>query len=151
MKLGTYPATGLDPKLSAAVFAVPEGGVTPPVQGPFGWVILRNAKIIPGQSKTFEEVKDSLKADLVKARAGAKLTDIANAFEDSRGGGTPMAEAATKQGLMLHHVAAADRQGFADRLLGARQVAPFAQQPGQVSQQDRDQRVFLAEHLAGRG
>ena len=89
MKLGTYPATGLDPKLSAAVFAAPEGGVTPPVQGPFGWVILRNAKIIPGESKTFEEVKDSLKADLVKARAGAKLTDIANAFEDARGSGTP--------------------------------------------------------------
>ena len=112
LKLGTYPATGLDPKLSAAVFAVPEGAVTPPVQGPFGWVILRNAKIIPGENKTFEEVKDSLKADLVKARAGAKLTDIANAFEDARGSGTPMAEAATKQGLMLHHVAAADRQGM---------------------------------------
>src|ERR1700704_3118695 len=99
LKLGTFPASGLDPKLSAAVFAVPEGGVTAPVQGPFGWVILRNAKIIPGESKTFDQVRDSLKADLVKARAGAKLTDIANAFEDSRGGGTPMADAATKTGL----------------------------------------------------
>src|SRR5258705_2291534 len=112
LKLGTFAATGLDPKLSAAVFAVPEGGVTAPVQGPFGWVILRNAKIIPGENKTFDQVRDALKADLVKARAGAKLTDIANAFEDARGGGTPMAEAATKQGLMLHHVAAADRQGM---------------------------------------
>jgi peptidyl-prolyl cis-trans isomerase D len=112
LKLGTFSATGLDPKLSAAVFAVPEGGVTAPVQGPFGWVILRNAKIIPGENKTFEQVQDALKADLVKARAGAKLTDIANAFEDARGSGTPMADAATKQGLMLHHVAAADRQGM---------------------------------------
>jgi peptidyl-prolyl cis-trans isomerase D len=112
LKLGTFPASGLDPKLSAAVFAVPEGGVTAPVQGPFGWVILRNAKIIPGESKTFDQVRDAIKADLVKARAGAKLTDIANMFEDARGGGTPMAEAAMKQGLMVRHIAAVDRQGM---------------------------------------
>jgi peptidyl-prolyl cis-trans isomerase D len=94
------------------VFAVPEGGVTPPVQGPFGWVILRAAKVIPGESKTFDQVKDQIKAELVKARAGAKVTEIANAFEDLRGSGTQLAEAAMKQGLMVHHVAAADRQGM---------------------------------------
>jgi peptidyl-prolyl cis-trans isomerase D len=112
LKLGTFNATGLDAKLSAAVFAVSEGSVTAPVQGPFGWVILRAAKIIPGETKSFDEVKDQLKADLVKARAGAKVTDIANKFEDERGGGAPLAEAAMKQGLALHHVAAVDRQGM---------------------------------------
>ena len=112
LKLGTFASGGLDPKLSAAVFAVPEGGVTPPVQGPFGWVILRAAKVIPGENKSFDQVKDQIKADLVKARAGAKVTDIANAFEDSRGSGTPLAEAAMKQGLMVHHIAAVDRQGM---------------------------------------
>jgi peptidyl-prolyl cis-trans isomerase D len=85
--------------------------VTPPVQGPFGWVILRAAKVIPGENKSFDQARDQIKADLVKARAGAKVTDIANAFEDSRGSGTPLADAATKQGLMVHHVAAVDRQG----------------------------------------
>src|ERR1700680_1119823 len=112
LKLGTFAPNGLDPKLSAAVFAVPEGGVTPPVQGPFGWVILRAAKIIPGENKSFDQVKDQIKADLVKARAGAKVTDIANAFEDARGSGTPLAEAAMKQGLMVHHIAAIDHQGM---------------------------------------
>jgi peptidyl-prolyl cis-trans isomerase D len=112
LKLGTFTATGLDPKLSAAVFAVPEGGVTPPVQGPFGWVILRAAKVIPGESKSFDQVKDQIKAELVKARAGAKVTDIANAFEDLRGSGTQLAEAAVKQGLMVRHVPAADREGM---------------------------------------
>ena len=105
-------ATGLDPKLSAAVFAVPEGGVTAPVQGPFGWVILRAAKVIPGEKKSFDQVKDEIKADLVKARAGAKLTEIANKFEDERGSGASLAEAAMKQGLTVHHVAAADRKGM---------------------------------------
>jgi peptidyl-prolyl cis-trans isomerase D len=112
VKLGNFAAAGLDPKLSAAVFAVPEGGVTPPVQGPFGWVILRAAKVTPGEMKSFEDVKDAIKTDLVKARASAKLTEIANALEDSRGSGAPLEEAAMKQGLTVHHVAAVDRQGM---------------------------------------
>ena len=103
---------GLDSRLSKAVFSVPEGGVTPPVQGPFGWVILRAAKVAPGENKTFDQVKDQIKADLVKARATAKVTDIANAFEDARGGGAQLAQAAAKQSLMVHHVAAVDRQGM---------------------------------------
>jgi peptidyl-prolyl cis-trans isomerase D len=113
LKLGTFSAgAGLDPRLSSAVFAVPEGGVTAPVQGPFGWVILRAAKVTPGQSRTFEEVKDQLKADLVKARAAAKVTDLANKFEDTRGGGATLADSAMKDGLTLKHVASVDRQGM---------------------------------------
>jgi peptidyl-prolyl cis-trans isomerase D len=112
VKLGTLAANGLDAKLSTAVFAVPEGGVTPPVQGPFGWVILHAAKVIPGEMKTFDQVKDELKANLVKARVGAKLTEIANKFEDERGSGDTLAEAAMKEGLTVRHVAAVDRQGM---------------------------------------
>jgi peptidyl-prolyl cis-trans isomerase D len=112
LKLGTVAATGLDPKLSAPVFAVAEGNVTAPVQGPFGWVILRAAKVIPGEMKSFDQVKDEIKANLVKARTGAKLTEIANKLEDERGSGGSLAEAAMKQGLSLHHVAAVDRKGM---------------------------------------
>ena len=112
LKLGTFTAAGIDPKLSTAVFAVPEGGVTAPVQGPFGWVILHAAKVTPGEEKSFDDVKDLIKADLVKARAAAKLTDIANMFEDERGSGANLDEAAKKLGLTVHHIAAADRQGM---------------------------------------
>jgi peptidyl-prolyl cis-trans isomerase D len=112
VKLGTLPATGLDPKLSAAVFAVPEGGVTAPVQGPFGWVILHAAKVIPGEMKSFDQVKDEIKTNLVKARVGAKLTEVANKLEDDRGSGDTLPEAAMKEGLSIHHVANVDRQGM---------------------------------------
>jgi len=111
LKLGTFAANGLDPKLSAAVFAVPQDGVTGPVQGPFGWVILHAAKVVPGEMKSFDQVKDEIKATLVKARTGAKLTEIANKFEDVRGSGTSLEDAAMKQGLTVHKVAAVDRQG----------------------------------------
>ena len=112
VKLGTLPATGLDPKLSAAVFAIPEGGVTAPVQGPFGWVILHAAKVIPGEMKSFDQVKDEIKTNLVKARVGAKLTEVANKLEDDRGSGDTLPEAAMKEGLSIHHVANVDRQGM---------------------------------------
>lgn len=114
LTLGTFAAgaTGLDPRLSKAVFAVPEGGVTPPVQGPFGWVILRAAKVIPGENKSFDEVKDQIKADLLKGRAAGKVADMANAFEDARGGGASLEQAAAKQGLTVQHIAAVDRQGI---------------------------------------
>jgi len=112
VKLGTFEATRMDPRLSAVAFKVPDGGVTDPVQGPFGWVILRAAKVIPGESKTFDDVKDQIKAELVKARAGAKLADVANAFEDQRGSGAPITDVAMKLGLTVRHVVAADRNGM---------------------------------------
>jgi len=112
LKLGTFAADGLDPRLSAAVFAVPEGGVTAPVQGPFGWVILRAAKVIPAESQTFDQVQDRLRADLIVARAGAKVTDIANTLEDERASGAMLDEAAMKVGLAVRQIAGVDRQGM---------------------------------------
>ena len=112
LKLGTVAAAALDPKLSAPVFAVAEGAVTAPVQGPFGWVILRAAKVIPGETKTFDQVKEEIKTGLAKARVGAKLTEVANKLEDERGSGGSLDEAAMKMGLTVHHIAAADRMGL---------------------------------------
>jgi peptidyl-prolyl cis-trans isomerase D len=112
IKLGTFTQAQMDPKLATAAFAVPEGGVTQPVQGPFGWVLLRAAKVTPGENKTFDEVKDQIKADLIKARAAGKVTDLANAFEDARGGGATLEEAAKKIGVPVTHIAAVDAQGM---------------------------------------
>ena len=112
VKLGTFPASGLAPALSQAVFAVPEGGVTAPVQGPFGWVILKAAHVTPGESKSFDELKDAIKAGLAKAKAAGKMADLANAFEDARAGGAALADAAMKLNLPVHRVAAMDRKGL---------------------------------------
>lgn len=111
LKLGTFGAAGMDPRLSQAVFAVPEGGVTAPVQGPFGWVILRAAKVVPGENKTLEEVAETIREALVLARSEGRMTELANMFEDARGSGGSLADAAMKTGLMLHRVPAADRTG----------------------------------------
>jgi len=112
INLGTKTETQLDPKLAQAVFAVPQGGVTAPVQGPFGWVIMHAVKVTPGENKTLDEVKDQIKADLVKIRSGDKLKEISDKLEDARGGGAGLTDAAMKLGLTVRHVAGADRKGL---------------------------------------
>lgn len=113
VKLGTFSKSGLDPKLTEAAFALPQAGVTPPVQGPFGWVILRVTKITPGESKTFEELKDTLREQVAKAKATEQMIEAANAFEDARASGDSLEQAAGKLGLPYRHIPAVDGNGLA--------------------------------------
>jgi peptidyl-prolyl cis-trans isomerase D len=110
--LGTFTATTIDARLKDAAFAAPQGGTTAPIQGAFGWVILHVAKVTPGQSKTFDEVKDQIRTTLMNQRARAKMDEIANAFEDDRSAGDTIAEAAMKHGLIVRQIVAADRNGM---------------------------------------
>jgi len=112
MKLGTFTASAMDPRLSEAAFKLAEGASTPPVQGPFGWVILRAARVTPGQAKTFEEVEGQIRTTLTNQRTQAKMAELANAFEDDRSAGDTIAEAAMKHGLIVRQVVAADRNGM---------------------------------------
>jgi peptidyl-prolyl cis-trans isomerase D len=112
LTLGTVTPSGMDARLADAVFKVAEGATTQPVQGPFGWVILRAAKVVPGQSKTFEEVEGQIRTTLANQRAAARMADVSNAFEDDRASGDTIAEAAMKHGLIVRQVVAADRNGM---------------------------------------
>ena len=111
LALGTYTATGLDSRLSQAVFAVAKGAVTEPVQGPFGWVILRAADVIPGVMKSFDDVKEEIRENLVNTRSQDLIRQLGDQFEDERGSGAPLAESAVKLNLPLRHIVAADREG----------------------------------------
>jgi len=113
LNLGTFPKSGLDPRLADAAFAVPEGGATAPVQGPFGWVIMRVTKITPGVDKKYEDVRDTIRAQMAKGQAMGKAIEAANGFEDARAGGATMADAAAKVELDAVHVAAVDKNGLA--------------------------------------
>ena len=44
------------------------------LEGPFGWVILHVAKVTPAVERTFDQMQDQIRADLIKARAGARIT-----------------------------------------------------------------------------
>jgi peptidyl-prolyl cis-trans isomerase D len=111
VKLGTFTPTSIDQRLSE-VFKVAEGGVTPPVQGAFGWVILHAARVVPGEMRTFEQAQDQIRTDLVNQRTSARMNEISNAYENDRANGDSIADAAMKQGLIVRQVVASDRNGM---------------------------------------
>ncbi len=112
VELGTLAKTDLDSTRAAAAFALPENSVSPPVKGPFGWVLMRVAKITPAVNKSLDEVKNQIKADLQKRLAGSKLVDVANAYQEAVDGGDPLAVAAKKAGMRVVHLASLDSKGL---------------------------------------
>lgn len=111
--LGVKTETDLgDPAVAKAAFAVKEGETSQPVQGAFGWVMLKTGKItVPGEHHTLDEVKDQVRANIQTQLAADKLVDMFNTFDDARRNGDDLATAAKKAGLKLGQVAATDAQG----------------------------------------
>ncbi len=101
----------LDPATSDAAFALPEGGISAPVDGRFGPVLLRVTKIEPGSLKRFEEVAADVRADLARERARTEVQAVHDSIEDQRAGAKPLADIAKERKLPLVQVTAIDRAG----------------------------------------
>ncbi|MCF1471341.1 MULTISPECIES: peptidylprolyl isomerase [Rhizobium/Agrobacterium group] len=101
-----------DQKLADAAFAVAkDSDTTPVVEGAFGPVILRVSNIKPSHTKTLDEVKDQIRADLAANAAAQQINDVHDRFEDMRASGSSLEEAATKAGLKAIKVDGIDAQG----------------------------------------
>jgi len=114
LTLGSLSKADLpDQARSDAAFSLPVNQVSDPVKGAInGYVLLRVSKIAPAVSHSLDEVKDKIKQQLALQLAGAKITDMVNAFEDARSGGADLATAAKKVGMRSGRIAAVDRNGL---------------------------------------
>jgi peptidyl-prolyl cis-trans isomerase D len=101
----------LVPELADPVFALPEGGVTPPINSPFGWHVMRVAKIHPGKEPNLEEVRDRIREIVARRLAAHAAYDAAVQVEDALGAGASLADAAAKAGLPVTKVQAVDARG----------------------------------------
>ncbi|HLY06843.1 MAG TPA: peptidyl-prolyl cis-trans isomerase [Rhizomicrobium sp.] len=110
--LGTVQQADLGTDRGAATFSLPVGGVTQPIKSSFGWVLLHVTKITPGSNKTFADVKETLRKDVMTQLAQAKLTDVTNAFDDASAGGASMADAAKRAGMRVVRIPAVDANGL---------------------------------------
>lgn len=100
-----------DQKIAAAAFALgPEGGVTPVVEGNFGPVVLRVTNVRPETVKSFDDVKDEIRNNLSLAAAAQDVQAVHDRFEDLRGSGSSLEEAAAQLKLKAVTVTA-DRSG----------------------------------------
>jgi peptidyl-prolyl cis-trans isomerase D len=96
-----------------AIFALPLNDVSAPVKTGFGgWVLARVTKIAPGSTRTLADAKEDIRKSLLTQLAAAKLVDIVNAFQDARGSGGDLVEAAKKAGMHVGHLKAIDANGL---------------------------------------
>jgi len=87
--------------LAEAAFTLPLGGITPPVQSPFGWHVMRVAAVTPGTEARLEEVADRLRRELALDRAADLAFERANRVQDAIAGGAALEEAAQRYGMAL--------------------------------------------------
>ena len=112
IKLGALAKADLPDARGDAAFSLPVNGISQPVKGLFGWVLLHVTTITPGVSKSFDQAKDELRQGLLKQLGMAKLIDVSNAYHDATSGGASLADAAKKTGMHLGHIVAVDRNGL---------------------------------------
>ena len=110
ISIGTLTQPDLGDR-GAAVFALPQNGVSQPLKAPIGYALVHVVSITPGSSRSFEQVKDELHKQVVTQLAGAKMGDIANRYIDESSRGESLRQAATKAGMHVAELAGIDSHG----------------------------------------
>ncbi len=111
--LGTFDKTTVsDKKIGDAAFAIAAaGGVSPVIDGAFGPLIVRVSSIAPAITKTFDEVKESIRKELAISKASESILDVHDSYEDARAGGDTMQGATQKLDLKTVEIPAVSRAG----------------------------------------
>jgi peptidyl-prolyl cis-trans isomerase D len=111
--LGEVQKADLGTERGKAAFALALNGVSKPVKSTFGWVLMKVTKIVPGEDKTFDQVQDALRKEVMTKLALNKINEMVNALEDAMAGGDTLEEAAKKTGMKFVHVKSSDKAGMA--------------------------------------
>ena len=98
------------PAIIQEAFTTDKGWTSRPVDGPLSTVIMRVLEVVPGQDKSYDEVKEQIRADLLKARSTAENARLIKAFEEDRATGVVLADSAKKLNLPIEEVSF-DRTG----------------------------------------
>ena len=110
--LGTVAKGELfDKAIAEAGFALPQGGVSEPVKGQFGWALVRVGAISPESVKSFEEVAGEIKSAIALERARKTALELRDKIEDERTSGKALPDAAKDLGLTTTVVEAIDAAG----------------------------------------
>jgi peptidyl-prolyl cis-trans isomerase D len=103
------------PALRDAAFKLKVGEVTPPIQSPLGWHIMRVDEITPEVVKPFAEVKAQIEKDLRNRGATKILQTLREQFDEALGGGGKIEAAAEKIKAKAVVIGPVDAQGKNDK------------------------------------
>lgn len=110
LTLGRFTrAEMLDQQLAAGAFAIPENVVSDPVQGAFGYALIRSTSVEAESVRPFAEVQAEVRTDLAVSRASEAISDIHDRIEDMRASARPLAEIAREMKLAVATLGPIDR------------------------------------------
>lgn len=95
-----------------AVFAAKPGAAIGPFKSGEQWLVGRLVEFIPAPVPTLEAFRTDLMVELRSEKARVALEEALESFEDARGGGTDIVEAAEKVGALVQEFVPADAQGI---------------------------------------
>lgn len=99
LDLGLVKRDDLPPELADAAFTLQQGQVSAPIKSAFGWHILKVTEVKPAAQQSLADVKDKLRRQIARDRAGDKLADLANNIDDAIAGGASFDDVVQKFGL----------------------------------------------------
>jgi peptidyl-prolyl cis-trans isomerase D len=101
-----------DSGVAAAVFQMPVNGPARVVRGQLSpFVVVRVTGVTPAVTPTFESLRDTIRAAAVADQAAQALDAAVTAFDDARGAGAPIADAARQAGLRIVSIPAVSAEG----------------------------------------
>jgi peptidyl-prolyl cis-trans isomerase D len=110
--LGTIEQGIMDPLFDTVAFELPQGELSEPVRTRFGYHLIEVTEIVPAAVKSFDDVKDELRAEVSRQRAeslfydlGERLANVAYESPDS------LEPAADELGLTLQQSDWLGREG----------------------------------------
>jgi parvulin-like peptidyl-prolyl isomerase len=131
-RIGRPPGMPAADTLEEAAFSLAIGGVTPPVNTPAGWVVLKVTDSIAAGVPPLAEIRDRVTAAVKRSKAetvaAARVKEIA---EDAKGG--DLGAAARTAGATFGDTARFSRAKPAEKLPGDVQVAALQTPAGELS------------------
>lgn len=111
LTLGTFTRVEmLDQAVAAAVFGLAANTVSEPVQGAFGYAVLRVTAVEAERVRPFADVAAEVRNDLAVSRAVQALSEVHDKIEDMRAGARPLGEIAKELKLTMVSTGSLDRQ-----------------------------------------
>ena len=89
-----------DPELGKAVFAATPDTVAGPEKGALGWHVVKVTKVTPGSERSFDDMKDELRNQVLASKAADLMYDRANKVDNVLGTGPALDQMPSDLGLV---------------------------------------------------
>lgn len=104
-------ADELGDAIAKAAFGLDEGSISAPLEGAFGWHLVKVTKVTPAVSQSFDEARADVEAKLKQEKAVDALYNATNRIEDALAAGSKIEDVAGEIGMKPIVIPAVDAQG----------------------------------------